>query len=89
MTYLLAHLAIILSMISQVLGVLGAFLMANRYTNVYWYQVPTILIAALWRGKSAKDAAALVDLGRNRKWPFFRPRLRSRRIRSPVRFTVL
>jgi len=50
-------------MISQVLGVLGAFLMANRYTNVYWYQVPTILIAALWRGKSAKDAAALVDLG--------------------------
>jgi len=40
----------------------GVFLMANAYLKVPMYQVPIVLISAIWRGGNAKKMAAIKQL---------------------------
>lgn len=43
----------------MILEIIGAFLIASRYTNVYWKQLPGVLFSSIWRGERAKDAAII------------------------------
>lgn len=52
-------LAILLQVFGALLGVAGTYMMANVYTSVHWKQRVRILLSALFRGPSARDAVEI------------------------------
>lgn len=49
----------LLSLIGLTFEIVGVVFMARKVTNVLLWQIPRVLISALWRGNIAKDVAGL------------------------------
>ena len=61
MSFLEAHWQELSHLVGLVFEVAGTWLLASRYVNVPVWQVPAMLVTALWRGETAKDAAQIGD----------------------------
>jgi hypothetical protein len=62
MSWLVDHWAHLCEVAGVALEVTGVLLMANTYTRVLPRQVPYVLVSALWRGRTAREAASIVHL---------------------------